>query len=200
MKLIVGLGNPGDKYMNNRHNLGFMVVEELEKKIDGGRWKMGVEDGGWKLDKKLKSEIIKTDQVILIKPQTFMNNSGMAIKLVVDYFKIPLSDVIIIHDELDLPLGKIKIRTGGGGSGHHGVESIIKDLDNPDFIRVRLGIGNEHSLGGERGHKHFDANKFVVEDFTPQEKNTVKTMLREAVKTVQMIMEKGIEKAQNQYN
>lgn len=200
MKLIIGLGNPGDKYQNTRHNLGFMVVEELSKKLDDGKWKMEVEDGMWKLDKKLKSEIIKTDQIIFMRPQTYVNNSGMAVKLAVDYFKIPLSDVIIIHDELDLPLGKIKIRIGGGGSGHHGVESVIKDLDNPDFIRVRLGIGNLHSLGGERAHKHFDANKFVVEDFIPQEKNTVKTMVREAVKATEMILEKGIEKAQNQYN
>lgn len=190
MKLIIGLGNPGEKYDNTRHNLGFRVVDLLtENSADA-----------FKLDKKLKSEILKDGDNIFVKPQTFMNNSGMGVKLVVDYFKVPLSDVILIHDELDLPLGKIKIRLGGGGSGHHGVESVIEALGSPDFTRVRLGIGNIHSIGGERAGKHFDANKFVVEDFTPQEKNTVKTMLAEAVKATKILVEKGIDMAQNQYN
>lgn len=190
MKLIIGLGNPGEKYINTRHNLGFRVLDLLTEH----------EGDSFKLDKKLKSEILKSGDNIFVKPQTFMNNSGMGVKLVVDYFKASLSDIILIHDELDLPLGKIKIRMGGGGSGHHGVESVIKDLGSPDFIRVRLGIGNIHSIGGERAGKHFDANRFVVEDFTPQEKNTVKTMLNEAVKAAKILMEKGIEVAQNQYN
>lgn len=190
MKLIIGIGNPGDKYINTRHNLGFKVLDELTEHLQDN----------FKLDEKLKSEILKDGDLIYVKPQTFVNNSGMAVKLVADYFKVSLENIILIHDELDLPLGKIKIRIGGGGSGHHGVESIIKDLNSPDFIRVRLGIGNEHSLGGERGHKHFDANKFVVEDFTPQEKNTVKTMVAEAQKAVKMLLDKGLETAQNQYN
>ncbi|MDD2822506.1 MAG: aminoacyl-tRNA hydrolase [Candidatus Daviesbacteria bacterium] len=190
MKLIIGLGNPGDKYENTRHNLGFKVLDELTEHLTDN----------FKLDKKLKSEVLKNGDVIFIKPQTFMNNSGMGVKLVVDYFKVPLSDVILIHDELDLPLGKIKIRIGGGGSGHHGVESVIKDLNSPDFIRVRLGIGNIHSLGGERAGKHFDTNKFVVEDFMPNEKSKVKKMIKDGVKAIEMVIEKGLEVAQNQYN
>lgn len=190
MKLIIGIGNPGDKYISTRHNLGFRVLDLLTEHMKDT----------FKLDDKLKSEILKNGDLIFVKPQTYVNNSGMAVKLVADYYKVPLEGIILIHDELDLPLGKIKIRTGGGGSGHHGVESIIKDLDSPDFIRVRLGIGNIHSIGGERAGKHFDANKFVVEQFTPQEKNTVKTMVEEAVKATEMLLDKGIETAQNQYN
>ncbi|MFA5932544.1 MAG: aminoacyl-tRNA hydrolase [Microgenomates group bacterium] len=192
MKIIIGLGNPGEKYENTRHNLGFRVVDEY---VSGIKYQVS-----WEENKKLKSYIAKTDQFIFVKPQTFMNNSGMGVKLVADYFKVPLSDIILIHDELDLPLGKIKIRIGGGGSGHHGVESVIKDLGSPDFIRVRLGIGNIHSIGGERAGKHFDANRFVVEDFIPSEKSKVKTMIKEAVKATEMVIEKGLEAAQNQYN
>lgn len=191
MKLIVGLGNPGDKYINTRHNLGFVVVEELSEKM---------EDGSWKLDQKFKSEIVKTDQFILAKPQTYMNNSGMAVVALANYYKIKTADIIIVHDELDLPLGKIKIRVGGSAAGHHGIESIIKFLGDDKFIRVRIGIGNLHALGGERGHKHFDAEKFVVEDFTPSETSKLKHLIKGAVVAVIMILDQGLEKAQNQYN
>ncbi len=191
MKLIVGLGNPGDKYAETRHNLGFMVADNLVKTMEAGQWK---------LDRKLKSEIIRTDQIILIKPQTYVNNSGLSIKLAVDYFKVPLADVIIIHDELDLPLGKIKIRVGGSAAGHHGIESIIKFLGDDKFIRVRIGIGNIHTLGGERGHNHFDAEKFVVENFPPGEISKLKHLIKGAVTAVSLILDQGLEKAQNQYN
>ncbi len=198
MKLIVGLGNPGDKYQNTRHNLGFMVVD----KIIADR--LPATDYGkiWKFENKFKAEVcsLKTEDIIIIKPQTFMNNSGLAVKTIIDYFKISLSDLIIIHDELDLPLGKIKIREGGSAAGHHGIESIIKFLGSDKFTRVRIGIGNAHALGGERGHKHFDAEKFVVEDFTPSEASKLKHIIKGSVAAVTMILDQGLEKAQNQYN
>ncbi|MCR4305764.1 MAG: aminoacyl-tRNA hydrolase [Candidatus Daviesbacteria bacterium] len=190
MKVIVGLGNPGEKYVGVRHNLGFMVVEELGKKMDDGRWKMGVEDRGWKLDKKCKSEILKTTDLLLVKPQTYMNNSGLAVKLLTAYYKLPATDVIVIHDELDLPLGKIKVRIGGAAAGHHGVESIIASLGTDQFIRVRVGIGPAVGV----------VEKFVLESFASKEKPQVKHVIKQALKALDLLLEKGLEKAQNQYN
>ena len=183
-KLIVGLGNPGEKYQGVRHNLGFEVVDELVKKMDGGGWKIGVEDGKWKVDKKFKSEVLKVGDLILAKPQTYMNNSGMAVKLLATYYKLPTTDIIVIHDDLDLLLGKIKVRAGGAAAGHHGVESIIKALRTDQFTRFRLGIGNSKSHSGEHKRVHFEAEKFVLNPFMPGEHPKVKTMVKQAVSTL----------------
>ena len=214
MRLIVGLGNPGEKYEKTRHNLGFTVVDELVKKMDGGRWppkaslaeggKIGVEDRSWKMEAKFKSYILRIAQddsdIILAKPQTFMNNSGMAVKSIVDYFKVPPEEIIIIHDDLDLMLGKIKVRLGGAAGGHHGVESIINVLGTDQFIRVRLGIGNERSHSGEHKRIAFNAEHFVLEKFMPGEHSKVKHMLKQAVGALELLLEKGLGVAQNQYN
>lgn len=189
MKLIVGLGNPGEKYVGVRHNLGFEVVEELVKKIE-------VEDGKWKFEKKFKSEILKwiPDQVgddktvILAKPQTYMNNSGLAVKLISSYYHLASSDIIVIHDDLDLLLGKIKVRTGGAAAGHHGVESIIKALGRDTFTRIKLGIGNDKSHAGEHQRVHFEAEKFVLEVFLPGERPKVKSMIKQAVSILEKLI------------
>lgn len=191
MFLIAGLGNPGDKYAGTRHNLGFEVIDELRRKMDLPQFES---------DKKFKSEITKNSGLILVKPLTFMNMSGMAIAPIAQYFKIAPEEVIIIHDELDLPLGHIKIRMGGSDAGHHGIESIIKLLGSEQFIRVRLGIGNWHAVSGEHKHASFNAEKFVVEKFLPNEKSKVKAMIKRVVKAVETIISQGLDKAQNQYN
>ena len=202
MKLIVGLGNPvlrkaqdKDKYSGTRHNLGFMVVDELAKKMDNGQWTM---------DNKFKSEIFNFQfsivNCILAKPQTYMNNSGMAIRKLADYYKIDPEDIIIIHDELDLPLGKIKVRIGGAAAGHHGVESVIKELGTDQFVRVRLGIGNLKSHSGEHKRISFNAEKFVLEPFIHSEHSQVKHMIKQALKALNLLLEKGLEQAQNQFN
>ncbi len=171
MKLIIGLGNPGEKYEHTRHNLGFVVVDELVKKL---------EDRIWKLDKKLKAEIIKTPDIVFAKPQTFMNHSGEAVKLLAAYYKVLATDIVIIHDELDLPLGRIKVRTGGSGAGHHGVESIIEALGDDKFTRVRLGIGTLKTQIAE--HKHqMNMDSFVTSEFASDEKPKVKHMLKQAI-------------------
>ncbi len=196
MKLIIGLGNPGEKYIKARHNLGFEVVGDLGKKMD---------TRDWKVEGKFKSEILKQvqddgEQLLLVKPQTYMNNSGMAVRLVASYFKIKPEDIIIIHDDLDLMLGKIKIRLGGAAGGHHGVESIIEALGSDQFIRVRLGIGNLKSHSGEHKRVSFNAEHFVTEEFLPVEHSKVKHMLKQAVGAMELLLEKGLKEAQNQFN
>lgn len=179
MKLIVGLGNPGDKYKGVRHNLGFMVMDEFIKKIDGGEWQV---------DNKFKAEVIKTPDLILAKPYTYMNNSGMAVALLVNYYKISPEDVIVYHDDLDILLGKIKVRTGGAAAGHRGVESIIKALRTDQFTRVRLGIGNDKSHSGEHKRVHFEAEKFVLEPFMPKERSKVKSAIKQAISILTEIL------------
>lgn len=228
MKLIIGLGNPGEKYQKTRHNLGFTVLDEFAKKHLGP-------EVVWEIKDKFKAEVLELPgKILLIKPQTYMNNSGMAVGAIVSYYKLSLDNLIIIHDELDLPLGKIKIRQGGSAAGHHGVESVIntfksdqfiglprksRDFNLGDeslplgqeaetpafklergFIRIRLGIGNLRSQRGERGLENFAADKFVTEEFISSEKSKVKHMLKQAVEALDLLVEKGIETAQNQYN
>lgn len=205
MKLIVGLGNPGEQYKNTRHNLGFEVVDHLVKKL-GERGKG--QGASWEMNKKLKSEICKIEitfnalplTLILIKPQTFMNNSGEAASLVANFYKIDPSDVIVIQDELDVLLGKIKVRFGGGFGGHHGVESIMNSLGTDKFGRVRLGIGTTAGFLGEHQRKSFNADHFVMEQFSPQETSQVKTMVKHALAAIEVILKDGLEKAQNQFN
>lgn len=191
MYLIVGLGNPGEKFKNTRHNLGFEVVDELRRKLDLPAFTK---------EDKFKSEVSKSGEIILVKPQTFMNLSGLAVEPIASYYKVPIENIVVIHDELDLPLGHIKIRIGGSGAGHHGVESVMEKLGGEKFIRVRLGISNWHAISGEHKHAAFPAEKFVVDSFAEQEKSKVKAMIKRSVKAVEAIIELGVEKAQNQYN
>lgn len=191
MYLIVGLGNPGEKYTNTRHNLGFLSLDEFSKKENLGEWAN---------EEKFKSEIIKSGNLILARPQTHMNRSGIAVKKIADFFKIPADKIIIVHDELDIVLGHIKIRMGGSDAGHHGIESVMTDLGTDKFIRVRLGIGSQKSISGEHKNISFNAEKYVVEDFMPNEHSKVKAMIKRSAKAIKMITEKGLEPAQNQFN
>ncbi len=201
MKLIVGLGNPGEKYFHTRHNLGFEAVEKLGDRLQGA-------ESNWEKSQKLKSEIMKINftlhpepyTLILAKPLTYMNNSGLAIKLLTTYYKLHTTDLIVVHDDLDLVLGKIKIRLGGAAAGHHGVESIIKALGTDKFIRIRLGIGNLKTALGERKKEHINVEKFVLETFMPGERSKVKQMLKKSTQALEILLSEGLEKAQNQYN
>lgn len=191
MKLIVGLGNPGDEYIGTRHNLGFEVLTTFAKKID---------QNVWDTSEKLKGDFIKTQDLVLLKPRTYMNNSGLSVLAAIKFFKINPEHLIVIHDELDLLLGKIKIRKGGGFAGHHGIESIINSLNTPDFIRVRLGIGTTEGFLGEHKRINFNADKFVMSEFTDQEHSKVKSTIKHALEGLQILLKDGLEKAQNQYN
>lgn len=194
MKLIVGLGNPEDKYTGTRHNLGFEVINKFFHKINSS-------NTNWENNSKFNAElVIINSELILAKPQTYMNNSGIAVAKLAKFYKIEPDDTIIIHDDIDLELGHIKVRSGGASAGHHGVESIIKDLNTDKFIRIRLGIGNLKSLSGEHKKISFNAEHFVLEPFLQTETSTVKRMVKKTVNALEILLSKGLEKAQNQFN
>lgn len=193
MKLIIGLGNPGNEYKKTRHNLGFMALDEYAKKHLGPKI-------SWQTEKKFKAEIIKLPDLILVKPQTFMNLSGITVKAMADFYKIPLSNLAVIYDDLDLPVGKIKIRVGGSSGGHHGVESIINTLGDEQFTRVRLGIGNLPTLSSEHKGAHVNVEHFVLEEFNPTEKPKIKQMIKHSVEALDLVLKEGVEVAQNTHN
>ena len=203
MKLIVGLGNPGDKYVRTRHNLGFMVGEQFLKDFET------VKKTVWQREDKVKSDIAlldwqpkhgKTENVILAKPMTYMNNSGMGINLLSLYYKIAPEDVWVIHDDLDLPFGLMKIRLGGAAGGHHGVESIIASINTDKFWRFRLGIGlarNKEEIGR---HKIHNVEDYVLGDFNHEEDGRLSELIHHASKALQFALENGLEAAMNKYN
>ena len=165
MKLIVGLGNPGIKYKKTRHNLGFLVADFL---AGNDKWKESKKANCFYLKKQINSE-----EVELIKPLTFMNNSGIVVKSIMDYYKISAENIIVIHDDIDLPLGEIKIQQDRSSAGHKGVQSIINCLGTKDFIRIRLGIKPVDL-------DTFDTEKFVLQKFTKQEEKIIQETIKKA--------------------
>ncbi len=178
MYLIVGLGNPGKQYELTRHNLGFRMLDLLA--------------GGEAWENKYESQIIKTDSLILAKPQTYMNNSGTAVKEILKFY--PGAELIVIHDELDFPLGTIKIMKNISAAGHNGVQSIIDEIGTKDFIRIRLGIDNPEV------RQQIPADAFVLQKFTENEESIVKEILEKTKDAIDLIQRDGLEIAQSKYN
>ena len=155
MRLIVGLGNPGEKYLYNRHNVGCILLDELAEKL-------GLE---WKDNAKLKAKVAgRAGDLILVKTSEFMNISGGSVSLAVNYFKVPLSELTVIHDDVDLEFGEVKRQFSSGAAGHHGVESIISNLGTKDFWRVRVGIGRPTNAQ--------PVEDFVLSNFSDEELGT----------------------------
>lgn len=203
MKLIVGLGNPGEKFASTRHNIGFAVVEQFLKDFQP------VDDTTWDNNKKLKSNIVQIEwkpkkgeleNVILAKPKTYMNNSGMAVKLIADFYKIKPQDIWVVYDELDLPVGSMKIRKGGSGAGHHGIESIIGALGDDKFWRFRLGIGVVKNKGEVGNQKIHDVERHVLGKFQHGEVGKIRELIKHGAKALEMGLEKGLPAAMNRYN
>lgn len=134
MKLIVGLGNPGTEYRNNRHNIGFHYVDFLAEKIAGT-------NSVWKSDQKINAEVYKVENMVFVKPQTFMNRSGEAVQRLVQFYKLKPADVVVIHDDLDIRFGEYKIARGKGPKGHNGIKS-LEDHIGKEFARIRIGVEN----------------------------------------------------------
>lgn len=197
MKLIVGLGNPGEKYEKTRHNIGFMVVEQFLKDLESTKHTT------WSDNKKFKSDIAELEwepkhgdpeKILLAKPKTYMNNSGMAVGLLAKFYKVNPKDIWIIHDDVDLSLGTLRIRFGGGTAGHRGLESILEVLPKGDFWRFRCGIGRPEGYVGE------GVQDYVVAPFSHQEKSRVREIVHHSAKALERALEEGMDAAMNHYN
>ena len=187
MILIIGLGNPGKKYQKTRHNFGFRIVDELQKNP-------GFSD--WKLKKKNRAEIsegnLADQKIILAKPQTFMNESSKAVKTIINHLSLITENLWVIHDDIDLPLGKIKITKNRGGAGHKGVQSIINELKTKNFVRFRLGIKPQL--------KAQNLDKFVLQNFNKAEEKIIKEVINKTCLAIEMATKDGAEKAMNKFN
>ena len=190
MKLIVGLGNPGNQYAHSRHNIGFMCVAHFAKERE---WSFEKKEG---LARTAHGRI-ESEEIVLARPQTFMNASGEAVKKLTIKYRIKPEDLIVVHDEMDLRLGNIRIRRGGSSAGHNGVDSIIRELGTADFVRVRVGVGHPRDAGvEERGH----VVGYVLGDFSGDEAEVIKKVIAEADQAIITLIKEGLETAMNRFN
>ncbi|NER80743.1 MAG: aminoacyl-tRNA hydrolase [Leptolyngbya sp. SIO1D8] len=191
LQLIVGLGNPGAQYARTRHNIGFDVVDALSR-----RWQIEMSE-----NRKFKG--IYGDgravgqKIALLKPQTFMNRSGQSVRAVLDWYKFEPASVLIVYDEMDLPLGRLRLRLSGSAGGHNGMKSAISHLGTQAFPRLRIGIGQTQKEAGDRNQA---VVSHVLGKFAPDEKSLVNTALDLAVEAVEMSLTEGIEKAMSLFN
>ncbi len=181
--LVVGLGNPGPQYATTRHNLGFLVADVLADRIGSG----------FKVHKKSGAEVttgrIGDKQVVLAKPRTYMNESGRQVGPLAKFYSIAPADVIVVHDELDIDFGRIRLKFGGGVAGHNGLRSVSSALGTNDFQRVRIGIGRPP------GRK--SGATFVLENFTAAERPEVGTICEQSADAIELLIRQGLEPAQN---
>jgi len=193
MKLIVGLGNPGRSYANNRHNIGFICLNHFAR------------THGIRFDKKQGNARTGTgevggNKVVLAKPQTYMNLSGESVSRLVRKFNVDLDDLIVIHDDLDLPLGKIRIRHGVGWTGHKGVRSVAAELGSGDFSLLRVGIGRPTATDGSIKTNEADIIAYVLSDFTLDEKQAINGVMPRVSEAILCLLTEGLTAAMNKYN
>ncbi len=185
MRVVIGLGNPGPEYDKTRHNVGFRVVERLAK-----RWKS-------RISRRAHRSLIGEgcwgrETVFLVQPQTHMNRSGEAVVRLRDFYHLAPSDFIVVHDDMDLTVGRIRVKENGGAGGHRGVESIIAGLGAEDFFRIRVGIG--------RPPAEEDPVDFVLRPFTLAEEESIFLAVERAVEAVEVLLAEGLQKAMNMFN
>jgi PTH1 family peptidyl-tRNA hydrolase len=188
-KLIVGLGNPGRSYASNRHNIGFICLNHFAR------------TQGIKFDKKqglarIGSGTAAGSKVVLARPQTYMNNSGQSVSRLVRKFKINPKDLLVIHDDLDLPLAKIRVSSGSGSGGHKGINSIIQELGTREFARIRVGIGRP----AQPNPGEDDIIAYVLSDFTPEEKKAVNQIIPRVTEAILCLLTEGLTQAMNKFN
>ncbi len=183
--LIIGLGNPGREFKNNRHNIGFMLIDRLAVRLNAR---------GMKLQSKaiVTSALYEERKIILAKPQTYMNLSGQSVQGLLHFYKIPTDNLIVAHDDLDIPFGTIRIRPGGGPGGQRGMASTIELLGTKDFPRLRIGIG--------RPPGRMDPKDYVLQDFSKDEQKILSDVLDRAADATLMFVMEGLNKAMNKFN
>lgn len=185
MKIIVGLGNPGAEYSATKHNVGFMVVDELAR-----RWNIT----GWR--KRSNAEVaehrLAGEPVLLVKPQTYMNLSGTAVGELARWYKATAEDIIVIFDDMDLPAGKLRLRMKGGSGGHRGIESLLQHLSSDLFLRLRMGIG--------RPPAGWQVVDYVLSRFTKEEQELLDAAIIRSAEAVESIVKDGMNKAMNTFN
>ena len=186
MIIIIGLGNPGKKFENTRHNVGFMAVDTFAKVNNFPEFKLQKKSNALVSEHTLGNEL-----VVLAKPQTFMNESGKAVKELISNTEARMADLVIIHDDIDLPAGKIKIVTERGSAGHKGVESIIQNIGNDGLIRFRIGIGGQNEV---------EAKKVVLKNFSPAEQKSIQDAISKVTDALSLFAKEGLEKTMNEYN
>lgn len=174
MRLIIGLGNPGKEYKETRHNVGFMILDQLQKDL---------KLEGFSYNKKFDADISKNKKVVLLKPQTFMNNSGFSVTNFINFYKIEAKDVVVVHDDVDFDLGKIKIGYNEGPAGHNGIKSIIKELGSKEFWRFRIGVNSKYNR---------DTKDFVLKNFAKTENVLLDEAIFFSVAQLKEIIENNI--------
>ncbi len=170
MKLIVGLGNPGKEYENTRHNVGFEVLDAL---VSSNKYQVA-----WEYEKKFEAEMVRVGEVLLLKPMTFMNRTGVSIKKVKDFYKIKSENIWVVHDDLDIRLGEFKIQLGKGPKKHNGVLSVERELGTKDFWRVRVGVES-------RKNRLIPGEKYVLMKFSEEERGVLKKVIEEVVRELE---------------
>jgi PTH1 family peptidyl-tRNA hydrolase len=188
--LIVGLGNPGPEYANNRHNVGFMVADLLAERI-GGKFKRAGKAQAQVLEGRIGAPGPASRRVVLVKPTSFMNLSGGPVNALRDFYKVPLANVVAVHDELDIDYGTLRLKLGGGDNGHNGLKSMTKAM-GPDYHRVRFGIG--------RPPGRMQVADFVLKDFSSMERKELDFLVDRATDSVESLVSEGLERAQSAYN
>jgi PTH1 family peptidyl-tRNA hydrolase len=184
LKVIAGLGNPGEKYAYTRHNIGFMVISELAE-----RFKI---NSSYKFDGLIGDFFFGGEKIIIFQPMKYMNKSGQPINKVLDYFGIEPEELLVIHDDLDLELGKMRFKQNGGSGGHNGIKSIINNLGTDDFKRLKIGI--------DRPPENIPVPDFVLTTFRGEEKEISERAVKEAASAVELMLKENIMKAMNKYN
>ncbi|WP_416973944.1 aminoacyl-tRNA hydrolase [Streptomyces sp. 4F14] len=188
--LIVGLGNPGPEYEMNRHNIGFMVADLLAQRM-GGRFKRAGKAQAQVLEGRLGAPGPASRRVILVKPMSFMNLSGGPVNALRDFYKVPLANIVAVHDELDIDYGTLRLKIGGGDNGHNGLKSMTKSM-GADYHRVRCGIG--------RPPGRMQVADFVLKDFSSTERKELDWFVDRAADAVEALVAEGLERAQQSYN
>lgn len=189
IRLIVGLGNPGPKYAHTRHNIGFDLVDGLAQ-----RWRMSLSD-----QKRFQGEcaegMVAGQKLYLLKPHTFMNQSGQSVRAVLDWYKLAPSQVLVLYDDMDLPIGKLRLRLNGSAGGHNGMKSLIAHLGTSEFPRLRIGIGRSPDSGIPK-----ETISHVLGRFAPQEQRLLSEVLEMAADAVDLALRQGVEKSMSLYN